>query len=718
MTSPRRTRRPRLTARATLLAVAAGLVVAPAVLPAAASDPTAAAAASEQVTTASAVPVAAGTLPAVRLPAVGPLAAAEDLTPGLTVRSEVTFTVDLPASAVHVDYTATLTSTMASTATMYYSFPQFQLGVLPGASAVTVTNGDGRTLSFTEVAGTDEYVPSLVVDLSPALLYGRTQTVHVTYDLVASDPRAASYAQVNAAQATFLVLPDGDPGQASVTVVVPEGPEVDVVGGAMTETTEGGVRRWTAEAIEDPAEWRVQVVVRQDDELVESTLDIGDGLRVVGWPNDPEWLSFTSDLALRGLPVLEDVIGMPWGSTGVREIREAATPSAFGFAGWYAEGTGVIEIDSALDAHVTLHEMSHAWFNGEAFQGRWLNEGLAEEFSAAAMEQLGMERPVPDAVDPSAAGAVRLDAWTDDAITDGTGTQDAATERYAYGAAWSVMHRIASEIGVDGLAAVVGAAIDGTDAYPATTDTVGTDGPTDSQRFLDLAETVGGSQQAVEVYRELVVAEDDASVLDTRAAARTQYQALLDAGDGWAPPAAVRDAMASWDFETAVAGMPRVAALLEARDAMAADLATVGTDLPAAMQTQVEGSTDLTTLEALMADARAATDALTAAVEAEEGAGPVARVGLLVGGVGDSIATARRTLDEGGYAASEQASLAATRGVEQAPARGVMLLGGTLVLIVGTVVAVRVVRRRRTAREALTSQDVGPEPRWDVPTGA
>ena len=51
-----------------------------------------------------------------------------------------------------------------------------------------------------------------------------------------------------------------------------------------------------------------------------------------------------------------------------------------------------------LEAHVTLHEIAHAWLNADPFDSRWGNEGLANEFAAHAMEDRGMERPLPDEV--------------------------------------------------------------------------------------------------------------------------------------------------------------------------------------------------------------------------------------------------------------------------------------------------------------------------------
>lgn len=637
-----------------------------------------------------ATPAAQPAVPAA-LPAAGPLATAEDRTEGLRVETSATYTVDLATSVVHVEHLATLTHQTPSSGAWYYTFEEFAVPALPGATGVAATWDDGAPLRFTMQPGTDEYVPAAVVSLRPALAYGDTRTLRVTYDLPAQPPRVATYAQVNRAFATFPVILDGDPGLASARVVVPDGPEVEVVGDAMTPTSAGGSTTWSADAVADPVAWQAQVVVRDDDALVPAEVAYGDGVRALGWPDDAEWLAFTTDLAGRGLPVLEEAIGRPWTATGELRILEAATPSAYGYAGWYDHGSGTIEIGDTLDARVTLHELAHAWFNGTTFEGRWIGEALADEYAALAMERLGQERPVPAPLDPARADAVRLADW-EDARTDGP--EAGAHDEYGYAASWWVAHEVAAEIGTENLSAVVGAARDGVDAYPAATDDAGPSGPAGWQRLLDLLEQVGGSQRAAEVFRDVVVRADDVPLLDARAAARAEYRRLLDAGDGWAPPAAVRDAMAGWDFAAATAAVPDVLALLETRDALAAELAGAGLDAPAALQGQVENAGSVADAAGFVAGAAQAATALVSADAARDDADPLTRLGLLVGGVDGDLAAAGAALDDGRYADATAAAERASATLASAPARAAAVLAGVLVLAAGGLVLVR--RRRPT----------------------
>jgi hypothetical protein len=640
-------------------------------------------------------PVATGAeatvVPAAQWPAVGPLRSAEDLTEGLRVESSVTYTVDLPASVVHVEYVGTLTHQMPDTSRYFYTFEEHVVPALAGATGVAVSRDDGAPLGFTIQPETEQYLAAVVVDLGPALRYGQTRTVRITYDLPAQQPRVATSAQVNTAFATFPVVLDADPGLGSVHVVVPDGPEVEVVGDAMAATPLGGSTRWTAEGVADPAVWFAQVVVRDDDALVPATVDYDDGVSVRGWPNDPEWLAFTTDLAERGLPALEEAIGRPWTAPGDLTILEAATPNAYGYAGWYEHRDGIIEIGDTLDAHVTLHELAHAWFNGTTFDGRWIGEALADEYAAATAASLGLEPLAPSHVDPAGPGAVRLADWADAISND---PETAPHEEYGYNASWWVLHEIAAEIGHDGLSEVVGAAMSGQDAYPAGTDTKGPRGTTDWQRLLDLLEEVGGSQRAAGIFRDLVAGADDVALVDERSAARAEYQRMIDAGEGWAPPAVVRDAMADWDFRTATAAVPQVLDLFDRRDALAADLRDVDLDVPDALRAQVENAAALADAEELLTDATTAVGAVVRAADAEADAGPLDRLGLAVAGAEGDQEAARAALDEGRYADAAEAAERASAQVEGASARGAIALT-VLVLLVGTAgFGTRWVRRR------------------------
>lgn len=657
-----------------------------------------------------AVPVdATAPAAAAAVPALGPLPAAEDRTEGLRVETSATYTVDLAASVVHVEHVATLTHQTPSSGAWYYTFEDYAVPFLPGGTGVSATWDDGTPLAFTLEPGTDEYLPAVVVALRPVLTYGDTRTLRVTYDLPAQPPRVATYAQVNPAFATFPVVLDGDPGLASARVVVPGGPDVEVVGGPMTPAPSGDGTTWSADAVADPAAWQAQVVVRDDDALVPADVDYGDGVQVLGWPADAEWLDFTTDLAGRGLPVLEDVIGQPWTVTGELRILEAATPSAHGYAGWYDHDRGTIEVGDMLDAHVTLHELAHAWFNGTTFEGRWIGEALADEYAAIAMEALGQERPAPAPLDPARPDAIRLVDW-EDARADGP--EGGAHDEYGYAASWWVSHEIAAEIGPEALSVVVGAAVSGKDAYPAPTDDTGVQGPTGWQRLLDLLEEAGGSERAAQVFRDVVVRQDDLPLLDARATARDEYRRLLDAGDGWAPPAAVRDAMADWRFDDATAAVPGVLALLGGRDDLAADLAGIGADVPAALQEQVENATSVPEAAAAVTGAGEAAAALVAATRARDDADPVTRLGMLAGGVDGDLEAARTALDAGRYPEAAAAAERASGTLVSAPARAAAATGLLVVLAAGG--ALLVVRRRRAAVRRASEPAAAPGA-WPAP---
>lgn len=647
-------------------------------------------------------PVApAAAAPDVTAPEVpaGGTAAVRDLTEGLRVAATTSYTVDLDASVVQVEYVATLTNQVADRATSrgveYVFFPRYVAPVIAGVSEVTATTADGTPLPVRLEPGDDVTLQWADVDI-PDLYDGGTQTVRLRYDLPTQPPRSGVLAQVNEAFATFPVFTGADPGLGDVSVSLPTGVGVDVAGSPMESTTSDGRVVLSATGIADPATWWSTVIARDDTALVQELVFFNDiGVKVQGWPGDPEWLEFTSYLAERGLPALRDAIGRPWSNDGQLTIAETSAPYVYGYGGWYTRSRSLIEIGDALDPQVTLHEMAHAWFNEDLFLGRWVNEGLADEFAAIAMAELGMERPVPDPAVPGAAGAVPLNDWA--ALDLSTpGSQEA--ESYGYRTSWWVANRLVEEIGVEAVAEVVDAAATGVPTYPATTDDSRRAGTADWTVFLDLLEGVGGSSEAEPLFRELVVGPAGQALLDERAAARAQYDELVAAGDGWAPPAALREAMTAWQFAEASAMAPEVASLLDRRDAVVDDLAGAGLERPTALQRQFEQADDVGDLAVLMDAAGDAAGAVVDVTVAREAAGPLVRVGALVTGVDTELAAAREALDRGDYRDAATAAQEAQEDLDGASGVGALAVGGAVVLVVVALLGLVLVRRQVTSR--------------------
>ena len=639
----------------------------------------------------------------VRSAAASPVRSQIDLSEGLRVEGRTTYTVDLDASVVRVEYEATLTNQIPDRVTGAYIesfyFPAFAVPVLAGATDLSASRGDGRALSVRLEPSGDGIVASAEIDLSPDLQYGQTQTIRLGYDLPGRPPRTVGAAQVNPAFATFPVFPVADPGLGAVDVVVSDRLQVEIVGSETDVTVGDGVRHYTAEAIADPVEWLATVIVRNDSALVERTVAYGGNeIRIQGWPDDPEWVDFTAGLAERGLPALEAAIGFSWGEDRRLDIVETSTPYVYGYGGWYEHSSSLIEVGEALDAHVTLHEMAHVWFNEQLFRGRWLNEAFADEFAAVAMEAVGQERPIPDPVVDGAAGQLPLNDWTAPALGDESARDQ---EIYGYGASWWLAHQLTMEIGVEGLSAVVEAADERHSPYPSSAGTDRLARVADWRTLLDLLEEVGGSAQAEGLFRDLVVNPGQAALLDERAEARAGYVALVEAGDGWAPPAEVREAMADWRFDEVAALLLVADDLLGVRDGVSDRLDGIDLDLPVPLQEQFESTEDVGELVELMEDVDAAAEALVGVVEEREGAGLLERVGLLFTDVDDDIEHSRDALAAGQY---EQAGRVADDAGDQladAARDGALRLGGAAlaVLLVGLGL-VLVVRHRRGSRRA------------------
>lgn len=620
--------------------------------------------------------------------------AAVDNTEGLRVESSSTYTVDLAGGLIHVDQVIHLTNEVPDRVTRTYVerayFSDYATLVLPGAVNVTASWAQGGRLPVSVTPPDGSLASVATIDLAPDLYYGGTKTVNLSYDVPEQPLRTGAVAQINDAVATFPLFTTADPGLGSVTVVLPEGLTVDVAGSDLVSSAAGGNVTYTASGIADPETWLSTVIARNDDALVEQMVFFDDiGVTVQGWPGDAEWLSFTSDIVERGLPALKAAIGRPWNVEGQLEVLESSTPNVYGYA-LYSHSESLIEVGDELDAQTTLHELAHAWFNGEAFEGRWIDEALAEEYASLAMTELGLEPPVPEPIAADSAGAVPLNEWADISLDGGT-IED--QEVYGYQAAAWLAHALVEEIGAEGMSAAVNASLDGDSPYPAETVPSRLD-RTDWRTFLDHLQGVGGSEQADPLFRELVVAAADLPLLDARTEARERYAALVETADGWAPPAVLRQAMADWAFDDAMAMVPQVERAFTEVDGVIAALATVDVTTPRSLRKDVERATDLDALDATLRDAATAADSLVAAMTAKADANPLARLGLLMAPVDDDLAEARSSLDAGAWDRADQAARDASAGLDSATPSGALLLLG-VALILGTFIAGGLWLRRR-----------------------
>ena len=360
-------------------------------------------------------------------------------------RAVVRVTVDVTLGNLQPD-------TVRGTIRTRYYYDRISFAAQDESSHLVATDG-GRRLTATksEQKGFD----LVTVRLASNLYYRQTQTFRITYDLPGSKPRSDSDIRVGRAFASFYAWSSGDGG--TVRIEIPAGFDVDTYGDDVRTTRSGGRTILTA-TVNATDRWYVGVYADNPKNLAARELELPNRESIVvrSWPEDRAWADHVSELLTTALPALEDLLGLPWPVLGDLEVSEVHTPTLEGYAGIYDVTNDEIVITEDLDDLVIVHEASHAWFNTRLFDERWANEGLADLYASLALEDAGQEREhAPDASRTAKAAFPLLD-WGPPGRIDDEATD--AREDYGYDASWQLLERLHTEIGDDGMRAVIRAA--------------------------------------------------------------------------------------------------------------------------------------------------------------------------------------------------------------------------------------------------------------------
>lgn len=485
-------------------------------------------------------------------------------TTGLAFSEETTFTV--LEDSVQVETTVEMTNTTSerrSGNTVYYSyFDQFQHVVPTGATEVSIASR-GRQLTTTGEQ-LDEDFDLVSARLPTQLRSGQSRTMDISFVLPLGSIRGEGIFFSNPAFHSFPVWSFSDPGTGSLKLRVPENAQLGQFGGALQITgMEEGYTIWEPRDFSTPDEVFSLVTITVDDALLEEEFPVsGQDIVLRTWPGDDVWVTFARDTIENGLPTLESLIGLPIPDQQSLEITESVTPYFYGYAGWYDPADTTIEVGNELDDSVMLHELSHAWFNDNLFDERWVNEGLAEEFTWLAQQKLGWPTEIlPETPRSTDTGAIPLIDWGNGLGSTLGDEEIRDTEEYGYATSWYTLHALVEIIGVDGMQSVLTAIDAETVSYVGDDPSETTTMPDDWRRLLDLSsESVAGEDLAAEaaveeLFINFVLNNDNARGLDERRDARTMFREFVARDPNWRVPREVRSALTLWNFEAATAVM-------------------------------------------------------------------------------------------------------------------------------------------------------------------
>lgn len=647
-------------------------------------------------------------------PTVGTVHAADDF---LRVSADTTYRVDTADRLVRVRIDLSMTNlrpntvsrTSLGTTTTRYYFDRFLFAVPAEARSLVSTSGGARLAST--VRARDGY--RAVTVRFPNLFYRASRSIRVEFTLPGGKPRTSNDIRVGPAFTTFTAWAWGDAGRSTVRILLPKGFDDEGYGKDVTQRSRPDRVELSSGTIRDPDEWYRVVIADRPSALTDLRIEPdGRGVVIQAWPEDTVWRDRVADVLEKGLPVLEEMIGLPWPVSGDLTVSEVHAPLLHGYAGFYDAATDDITMSEDLDDQTILHEASHAWFNGDLIRDRWIDEGLAEYYADRARQQLGLsDEFAPTTVQPTDTGAFPLNVWPDPARIEDEKAD--AQERFGYGAAYTVILRIAQDIGNDGMRAVLAAADAGENPYAGDEGAETTGARSDWRRFLDLVEERGDTETADDLFSRWVVPPADRGLLRTREAARDAYAALDAAGAEWAVPRGVRAHMSLWRFDDATKLMDAAEPVLSLRDELADAAADLELQTPPDIEKPFESAITDKDLDEVEATIQERLHAATAVVGARGALAsprtPLATLGLL-GETPDAGYVAARSALEGGDVAGATAGAAATMSL----LAGAESIGTTRAIVIAAVViglllllAFVVLWRRRRRRLATAA---GPAP--------
>lgn len=500
------------------------------------------------------------------------------------------YVVDPVAAVVRVTVDITATNRRAETVTHRFYFDRAFLAVQPGTTGFRVTGPNRPTVRVS--ARTTSHT-MLRIDFGARLTSGQTTTLRLTFDIPDPGGDPERDVRVGDSLVAFPAWAFASTGVAgsTVEVVLPDEYEVTFEAGHLDgpEPVAEGGQRYRSGPIAQPLAFLAYLVATREGAVTESTLlvpirDDEVEIRLRAWADDPAWAERVGGLFRDGLPVLAEMIGLPWPRTEPLVVAQTLSRSAGGQAGRYDPAAGRMEVAYWAPPGIVLAEAAHTWFNGALLADRWASEGFATRYAIRAAEALGVEAE-PPAIDEAEAAAPRLplNAWTADA-------PDPAAEAYGYAASYALVERIVERTGEDALRATWERAAAGTAAYadaarPDETPTA--EGPPDWRGLLDLLEETSGVPLA-DLWRTWVVRPEEADQLAARAEAREALARTEALARDWALPPQAREAMRAWRFDAAEQILADARTVIAQRGAVEAAAEAAGLDLPGGIREPFE----------------------------------------------------------------------------------------------------------------------------------
>jgi hypothetical protein len=388
-----------------------------------------------------------------------------------------------------------------------------------------------------------------------------------------------------------------------------------------------------------------------------------------------------SDLAVNGLPVIEDIYGLTYFGPATINVSERVRQVILGYEGLTSCDTAACEVNISpiADDYTVLHELAHLWSG--LYEDRWLSEGFAQYVSVLAAPYLpaGLVSGTPPARQ-QASVELQLDDWGEVDSVIGASEDDLAVENAGYYRSQRFLDQLEFELGVE--------------ALRRTNQTIGLGGePADSRRFMDVLEEVSGRDNDA-LFEEWVFPSSLDSLLADRREARDRLTNVIARAqaDGLTEdvPARIQEQVDAWLFQDAFVALDGAEAGLDTYDELKVELERLQRDAASSglvMAEAIRGLIDKWDFEGAAATVEQAVEALSAydmALEKLDAPRSVwEQFGLLGSDPEASIERAAAAFNDGDYTgAIDHADTAIDMidGASKTAVRRVMIVAGIMAL--------------------------------------
>jgi hypothetical protein len=620
---------------------------------------------------------------------------------GLVVLAQTHYEVQPDAHRVHVTVDAVATSYEPDTpdARIYYSGVNF--AVQAGAANVVAFAG-GQAIGAAVTRRTDDFT-LLEVTFSRGVFFHQSYAYTVVFDLVDPGGAGTRDLRIGRSLAAFPVWAFGtqDEAGSSVRVDLPRGFTPDLQGDKMDSSKlSGGGTRLRADPA-DPFAFFTYIAADRPGAFDDTRLrvDLSDKevrVRVRTWEDDPQWGQRVTRLIRRGLPALQELIGVPYPAIRPLTVEEAATSRLGEYAGIYDPATAEIRVRYDADAFVTLHEAAHIWFNGSLFADRWIGEAWAEFYGVEAGRTIGASGNTATLTDALLDARIPLNDW------GAIGVESIEVEDFAYAATYSLAQDVAERTDLEGLQLVWQAAAGEEMAYQPNQATdkpiTGVPGGVEGwQRLLDLLEERTDAEYT-DLWLKWVVSKDQRPLLATRQSSRHRYAEVVEAAGEWELPLSIRSYMGGWEFETTDTALTQASAVLDDRQQITSLAADLHLTPPDTLQQAFEGDDGMDAAASEAGAEIAAMQQLSDAADGLDVNGLLASIGVLGRDLHGELSRARASFSSGDLPAATQAASQVVDAISHAADAGrvrVIVAGGGILLLDGIGMGFLFNRRRR-----------------------